>query len=80
MPSEHICYHKRLRPTKWNQPKPEPCVMVPCVDYREHTHYYCPICDWGWSMPNAPEQAVARAVKKAAQIVFMEEAADASTE
>ena len=78
MPSEHICYHERLRPTEWNQPKPEACAMVPYEDYLRHTIYYCPICDWGWDSPDAPEQAMTRMIRKAAEAVFAKEDVNAN--
>ena len=28
----NICYHPELRPTGWNQPKPEPCEMILTCD------------------------------------------------
>ena len=40
-----LCHHPELRPTHWNESKPEPCEMVGC-ECGENA--VCPICGWGW--------------------------------
>lgn len=42
---KRICNHPNLRPTAWNQPKPEPAEMVYSCECGEN--YSCPICGWG---------------------------------
>jgi hypothetical protein len=39
------CYHINLRPTEWNQPKPEPWHGETCDC---GTNWNCPICGWGF--------------------------------
>ena len=75
--TDRVCHHERLRPTDWNQSKPEPCKMVAHTVPRGYVEWYCPICDWGWSAPDEPEQAMTRAIEKAAQAVFGKETIDA---
>ena len=43
------CSHPHLRPTQWNQPKPEPAEMIGC----EH-NYACPVCGYGAGMVPDP--------------------------
>jgi hypothetical protein len=40
-----ICYHPELRPTDWNQPKPEPCEMILTCECGENQT--CPVCGYG---------------------------------
>lgn len=37
------CNHPELRPTRWNQPKPEPALMVGCCEDNK----ICTVCGWG---------------------------------
>jgi len=41
-----ICYHPELRPTNWNQPKPEPCEMILTCDCG--ANQMCPVCGYGF--------------------------------
>jgi hypothetical protein len=40
-----ICYHPELRPTDWNQPKPEPCEMILTCECGANR--ICPVCGYG---------------------------------
>lgn len=40
-----ICYHPNLRPTRWNQPAPEPCNMNTCKCGKNQI---CPVCGYGF--------------------------------
>lgn len=42
--SKEICYHPEMRPTQWNQPKPEPAEMYGCEC---GANMHCPVCGWG---------------------------------
>ena len=42
----NICYHPELRPTGWNQPKPEPCEMILTCDCG--ANQICPVCGYGF--------------------------------
>ena len=42
----NICYHPELRPTGWNQPKPEPCEMILTCDCG--ANQMCPVCGYGF--------------------------------
>ena len=44
MKNKPVCYHPFIRPTDWNQPKPEPCEMTTCACGKNVT---CPVCGWG---------------------------------
>ena len=47
-----ICYHPELRPTGWNQPKPEPCVMILTCDCG--ANQICPVCGYGFGSYPCP--------------------------
>jgi hypothetical protein len=39
-----LCYHPTMRPTAWNQQKPEPCEVITC---KCGENEYCPVCGHG---------------------------------
>ena len=47
-----ICYHPELRPTDWNQPKPEPCEMILTCDCG--ANQICPVCGYGFGSYPCP--------------------------
>jgi hypothetical protein len=47
-----ICYHPELRPTDWNQPKPEPCEMILTCDCG--ANQMCPVCGYGFGSYPCP--------------------------
>jgi hypothetical protein len=48
----NICYHPELRPTNWNQPKPEPCEMI--VTCECGANQMCPVCGYGFGSYPCP--------------------------
>jgi hypothetical protein len=42
--NKKICHHPTMRPTGWNQPKPEPCEVIACECGE---NYHCPVCGHG---------------------------------
>jgi len=40
-----MCSHPELVPTRWNQPRPEPCRMVAHCECGENAS--CPVCGFG---------------------------------
>jgi|ERR1035437_585395 hypothetical protein len=48
----NICYHPELRPTDWNQPKPEPCEML--VTCECGANQMCPVCGYGFGSYPCP--------------------------
>jgi hypothetical protein len=47
-----ICYHPELRPTDWNQPKPEPCEMILTCECG--ANQICPVCGYGFGSYPCP--------------------------
>ena len=41
---KEMCSHLMLRPTQWNQPKPEPAEMHGCEC---GANMHCSVCGWG---------------------------------
>ena len=48
----NICYHPELRPTGWNQPKPEPCEMILTCECG--ANQMCPVCGYGFGSYPCP--------------------------
>ena len=40
-----VCHHPEVRPTGWNQSRPEPCEMVQTCECGKIQS--CPVCGWG---------------------------------
>ena len=50
--AERICTHPNLRPTRWNEPQPAPCVVRELCECG--ANYVCPVCGAGsgqWPCP-----------------------------
>ena len=41
---KEMCYHPKMRPTQWNQPKPDPAEMSGCEC---GANMHCSVCGWG---------------------------------
>lgn len=43
---QQTCYHPELYPTRWEEKRPEPCLMLMSCQCGENQ--FCPICRFGF--------------------------------